>query len=197
MSRMDNAELFRAIGSKTRVKMLKLLLRKNYHITGLAREIGISVPVAAKHVRILEDAGLVSAEEFGNTKVLRLNRERLYGVLDAFSEEYDVSIPKGTNILDILKRVSGVGIKKIGEKEFIVSINGEEGFYIYEVDGSAPNKPVNEFKMEKDGEVAIKRLVPVLKKRVRVHVKEVESGEVIEKGKKKVDEAEAEDAWDA
>jgi len=47
MSRMDNAELFRAIGSKTRVKMLKLLLRKNYHITGLAREIGISVPVAA------------------------------------------------------------------------------------------------------------------------------------------------------
>jgi len=197
MSRMDNAELFRAIGSKTRVKMLKLLLRRNYHITGLAREIGISVPVAAKHVRILEDAGLVSAEEYGNTKVLRLNRERLYGVLDAFSEEYDVSIPKGTNILDILKRVSGVGIKKIGEKEFIVSINGEEGFYIYEVDGSAPNKPVNEFKMEKDGEVAIKRLVPVLKKRVRVHVKEVESGEVIEKGKKKVDEAEAEDAWDA
>ena len=194
MSRMDNAELFRAIGSKTRVKMLKLLLRRNYHITGLAREIGISVPVAAKHVRILEDAGLVSAEEYGNTKVLRLNRERLYGVLDAFSEEYDVSIPKGTNILDILKRVSGVGIKKIGEKEFIVSINGEEGFYIYEVDGSAPNKPVNEFKMEKDGEVAIKRLVPVLKKRVRVHVKEVESGEVIEKGKKKVDEAEAEDA---
>ena len=189
MSRMDNAELFRAIGSKTRVKMLKLLLRRNYHITGLAREIGISVPVAAKHVRILEDAGLVSAEEYGNTKVLRLNRERLYGVLDAFSEEYDVSIPKGTNILDILKRVSGVGIKKIGEKEFIVSINGEEGFYIYEVDGSAPNKPVNEFKMEKDGEVAIKRLVPVLKKRVRVHVKEVESGEVVEKGKKRAEDA--------
>ena len=85
------------------------------------------------------------------------------------------------------RQVSGVGIKKIGEKEFIVSINGEEGFYIYEVDGSAPNKPVNEFKMEKNGEVAIKRLVPVLKKRVRVHVKD-ESGEVVEKGKKKAED---------
>lgn len=150
--------------------MLKLLMKTDYHVSGLAKALGISVPVAAKHVRILEDAELVNRKTFGKTHVLTVNRAKLYDAMETFSEDYEIEARKGTSILDALKDVSGIGIKKIGDKEFIASIDGEEGFYIYEVNGKSPNMPINEYTMVQGGEIEIKRLVPVLKKRVKVTV---------------------------
>jgi DNA-binding transcriptional ArsR family regulator len=167
---MRHEMIFKALGSKTRVEMLKLLMRRDYHVTGLAKALGISVPVAAKHVRILEAAELLESTKFGKTHVLKVNKEKLYDVMETFSEDYEIEVQKGTSILDALKEVAGVGIKKIGDKEFIASIDDEEGFYIYEVDGKFPTMPIDEYKMEQGGEIEIKRLVPVLKKRVRVTV---------------------------
>ncbi len=164
--------IFKALSSKTRVEMMKLLMKSDYHVSGLAKALGISVPVAAKHVRILEDAELVESKIFGKTHVLRVNREKLYEAMETFGEEYGIEVPKGTSIVDALKEVASVGIRKIEDKEFIESIDDEEGFFVYEVDGSSPEMPVNEYKMDKSGEIEIKRLVPVLKKRVRVKVKE-------------------------
>ena len=152
--------------------MVKLLMKEEYHVSGLAKALGISVPVAAKHVRILEDVELVESKIFGRTHVLNVNREKLYEAMEAFGEEYEIKIRKGTSIVDALKEVAGVGVTRIEDKEFIVSIDDDEGFYVYEVDGSLPNTPINEYKMEKDGEIEIKRLVPVLKKRVKVKVKD-------------------------
>ena len=163
--------IFKALSSKTRVEMLKLLMKEEYHVSGLAKALCISVPVAAKHVRILEDAELVESKIFGKTHVLNVNRERLYEAMETFSEEYEIEVRKGTSIVDALKEVAGVGVTRIEDKEFIVSIDDDEGFYVYEVDGRLPNTPINEYKMEKDGEIVIKRLVPVLKKKVKVKVK--------------------------
>ena len=151
--------------------MVKLLMKEEYHVSGLAKALGISVPVAAKHVRILEDVELVESKIFGRTHVLNVNREKLYEAMEAFGEEYEIKIRKGTSIVDALKEVAGVGVTRIEDKEFIVSIDDDEGFYVYEVDGRLPNTPINEYKMEKDGEIVIKRLVPVLKKKVKVKVK--------------------------
>jgi len=170
-----NVEIFRALSSKTRQKMLKLLGQRKFHISGLAREMGISVPVVAKHAKILEAAGLVEREEFGGTHVLRVlrkNKERLYEVLEPFSEEHEIEVQKGTSILEALQTVAGVRMKRVGEREFIASIDGEEGFFVYEVNGKCPDLPVGECKVEKEEEIKIKRLVPVLKKRVRVKVRE-------------------------
>lgn len=166
-----NGNIFKALSSKTRVEMLKLLMLREYHVSGLAKALGISVPVAAKHIKILENAGLVERKEFGKTHVLSVNREKLYEAMETFSEEYEIEVEKGESILDALKEVAGVGIKRIGDREFIVSIDNEEGFYVYEVNGKSPNTPINEYTLEKGGEIEIKRLVPVLKKRVRVRIK--------------------------
>jgi DNA-binding transcriptional ArsR family regulator len=162
--------IFKALSSKTRIEMVKLLMQSDYHVSGLARALGISVPVAAKHVRILEDAELVESKIFGRTHVLSVNREKLYEAMEAFGEEYGIEVQKGASILEVLKQVAGVGTNKIGGKEFLVSIDDEEGFYVYEVEGELPDTPINEYKMEKDGEIEIKRLVPVLKKRVKVKI---------------------------
>lgn len=166
-----NETIFKALSSKTRLKMLMLSMKSIYHISGLAKAVGISVPVAAKHVRILEDAELVEIKKFGKTHVLMVNRGKLYEAMETFSEEYEIEVHKGASILDALKEVAGVGIKKIGDKEFIASIDNEGGFYVYEVNGKSPNMPINEYKMEKSGEIEIKRLVPVLKKRVKVSIR--------------------------
>ena len=164
-------DIFKALSSKTRMDMLKLLMQREYHVSGLAKALDISVPVAAKHVRLLEAAELVQRKDFGKTHVLMVKREKLYEAMETFSEEYEIEVEKGATILDALKGVAGVGIKRVGDKEFIASIDDEEGFYIYEVNGKSPNMPINEYKMEKGGEIEIKRLVPVLKKRVRVELK--------------------------
>ena len=162
--------LFKALSSRTRIEMLKLLMNDNYHISGLAKELGISVPVAAKHTRILEEAGLIESKKYGKTQVLNVKRERLYQALDAFSERHEIEVSEGASILEVLKAVAGVKIKKMGDKEFLVSIDGEKGFYIYEVDGKLPDIPINEYKVAGGEEIEIKRLVPVLKKKVKVKV---------------------------
>jgi DNA-binding transcriptional ArsR family regulator len=162
--------IFKALGSKTRVEILKLLMKGEYHVSGLAKALDISVPVTAKHVKILEDAGLLQCKKFGRTHILKVNREKLYEAMVTFSEEYEIEVRKGTSLLDALKKVAGVGIKRIGDKEFIVSIDGEEGFYVYEVNGKFPDKPINEYMMDHGGEIEIKRLVPVLKKRVKINM---------------------------
>ena len=162
--------LFKALSSKTRKEMLKLLMKADYHVSGLAKALDISVPVAAKHVKILEEAQLVTRKTFGKTHVLTVNRAKLYEALETFSENYEIEAREGTSILEALKDVAGIGIKKVGDKEFIASIDGEEGFYIYEVNGKTPDLPINEYKMEGGSEIEIKRLVPVLKKRVKVTV---------------------------
>ena len=162
--------IFKALGSKTRVAMIKLLMIREYHVSGLAKALDISVPVAAKHVKILEKVGAVENEVFGKTHVLSVNRERLYEAMETFSDEYEIEVEKGASLLDALREVAGVGVKRVADREFIVSVDNEEGFFVYEVNGKLPNKPINEYKINKGEEIEIKRLVPVLKKRVRVKI---------------------------
>ncbi len=163
--------LFKALSSRTRIEMLKLLMNDSYHISGLAKALGISVPVAAKHTRILEEAGLIESKKYGKTHVLNVKRERLYQALDTFGEHHEIEVSEGASILEVLKAVAGVKIKKMDDKEFVVSIDGEKGFYIYEVNGNLPDMPINEYKVAESAEIEIKRLVPVLKKKVKVSVK--------------------------
>ena len=167
---MDN-NIFRALSSKTRVKMLRTLAKKELHISGLARELGISVPVASKHVEILEKAGLVERESFGRTHVVKAKKENLHELEAILRESHTLELEKGLSLLDALKQIPGIEIKKTGDKEYITSIDGEEGYYLYEVDGKIPDVPINEYEVRGDLEVEIKKLLPVEKKKIFVNVK--------------------------
>ena len=63
---MGNNKVFRALSSPTRIKILKTLMNKEMHLSGLARQINISVPVTSRHIKILEDVGLINKRVFGN-----------------------------------------------------------------------------------------------------------------------------------
>jgi DNA-binding transcriptional ArsR family regulator len=162
--------MFKALSSETRREMLKSLIREEKHITGLAKELGISVPVAAKHIKILESVGLVERRKFGRSHIMRAKTERMHSALEFLGETFDINIQKGASVLDVLKEISGVTVKSIGDKEYVTSVDGEEGYYIYEVNGKPPNTSINKFTVKNDTKVELKKLVPVKKKEIRIKV---------------------------
>ncbi len=163
-------DLFKALNSTTRLNMLKTLAKKEMHISGLARELNLSNPVVARHVKILETAGLIYRKKFGKTHVLLCKIGNMDSLLNAFAETCEVNVPKGSSILEALKKVGGVEVKEVRDKEFVISIDGEQGFYLYEVNGKPPDTTVGEFKIEKDSTIEWKKLVPVTRKRIFVKI---------------------------
>lgn len=168
---MATVDLFVVLRSKTRREILKTLMKREMHISGIAREFGISVPQASKHCKLLEEKGLVEKKTFGRTQVLKAKPDALYNLMDYFSDETKVEIPKGSNIIDALSQVSGITVEKADERGFLTSIDGEEGFYIYEVNGRAPNVPMDKFTVKEDLTVELKKILYVKKKKLDITVK--------------------------
>ena len=163
--------LFKAVSSNTRLSILEHLNEGDKHISGLAREIGISVPVAAKHVKILEKAELIERKKVGNTHMIGIKLNNVYSFLDHFAENRKLEVEQGTTLLEALKSVAAVEVTKIGDRIKVVSTDGEEGFYVYEVDGKFSDKTVDEYVFYKDVVVEWKKLVPVTKKRLLVNIR--------------------------
>jgi DNA-binding transcriptional ArsR family regulator len=163
--------LFKAISSDTRLSILEHLSEGDKHISGLAREIGISVPVAARHIKILEKAELVERKKFGNTHMIGIKLNNVYSFLDHFAENKRLEVEQGTTLLEALKNVAAVEVTKMGNRVKVVSTDGEEGFYVYEVDGKLSDKTVDEYEFHKDAVVEWKKLVPITKKRLLVSIR--------------------------
>jgi DNA-binding transcriptional ArsR family regulator len=163
--------MFKALSSTTRVEIIKSLLRREMHISAIARELKISVPVASKHVKVLEKAGLVEKREYGRSQVLKAKPERLYEMFDIFSQSAELELKRGTSILDALKSTCNLDTKTINEKEFLISINGKEGYYLYEVDGKIADYPMDRYKIRNDVEFKLKKLIPITERKVKVKLK--------------------------
>jgi len=170
MTQIDN-KVFKAMGSSTRMNMLQILADTEMHISGLAKELNISVPVAAKHVRILEDVDLIERKEFGRTHILKIKSKNMIDICNKFTKVDNIELPKGSSLLDALKSVSAVEVKKVGNREYVISTDGEEGLFLYEIDGKPSDKTVDEYLLDKDVTIKWKKLVPVTQKKISVNIK--------------------------
>ncbi len=70
-------ETFAALADPTRIAFLERLEHADATITQLADRAGISLPGARKHVRVLEEVGLVSTRKQGRARVCTLGPRRL------------------------------------------------------------------------------------------------------------------------
>ncbi|GBE53966.1 MAG TPA: ArsR family transcriptional regulator [Euryarchaeota archaeon] len=163
-------DLFSVMKSSTRRDILKLLMKEDMHISGIARAMKISVPQASKHIKILEEKNLVEKKIFGRTHVLRAKTENIYKILDGFSEEYRIEVEEGTSVLEALKQVAGVRVESLGERNFVISVDGEDGYYIYEVNGKLPDISMDKFRLKEDTVVDLKKIVHAKKKRMDIKV---------------------------
>lgn len=167
-------DVFRVLGNENRRSMLRILMTRDLHVSALAKELSISVPVALKHVRVLEQANFVSREKVGNSHLVSINREavsRIKSAYDLFDRPLVVEVDKGVSLLDALKKVASLSVKSTADGSFISGVDGKQGYYIYEVDGKFSEKPVDQFFVSKDLSVEFKRLLPVIGKKVLVKIK--------------------------
>jgi DNA-binding transcriptional ArsR family regulator len=168
---MSNNKIFRALSSQTRIKILKTLLHKEMHLSGLARELKISVPVISRHIKILENVDLINKKIYGNTYVLTTKTKNLELVLEPFVDESLIEIEKKKSIFEALKQLPGIEIKKIGKHHYISSVNGENGYFIYEINGELPKKPIDEFTIEKNLTFDLKKIISIKKKKIEIKLK--------------------------
>jgi DNA-binding transcriptional ArsR family regulator len=167
---MGNDCLFKALCSSTRIEIMQILTKHEMHLSGLARKINISVPVVSRHIKILEEAGLVNKRIIGNVHLLNAKIRGLEKILEQFVEESSVEINKYDSLLDALNQLPGIEVKKFGGQQYIHSVDGEKGNYIYEVDGKLPNTPVDKYKPKKDVTLNLKKIVSINKKKVNIKV---------------------------
>ena len=169
---MDNERLFKALSSSSRIKILKILANEEIHLTALAKKIGLSKPVVSRHIKILEKAGLINKKIIGNIYLLKTNIKNMEAALDPFIESQTIVIKKDKNLFDALKQIPGIEVKKQGSKGYIKSINNEKGYYIYEVNGVLPEKPIDEYKVDNDLNLEIKKIVTIKKKSINIKIKD-------------------------
>lgn len=80
---LDHA--FTAFADPTRRGILELLGRTDASISDLAERFDMSLTGVKKHVRLLEDAGLVRSEKVGRVRTCRLGARRLEDELEWIS----------------------------------------------------------------------------------------------------------------
>ena len=166
-------DIFKVLGNSNRRSMLQILLKKNMHISALAKELNISVPVALKHTNILEEAGLVERQHVGTTHLLKIKKDavkKLEKLWSLFEKPLVVEVKKGENILNAMRKVPGIKIETGSAGVSITAVDGTKGYFVYAVDGKLPDAPADKFKITKDIEIELQRLVPVIGKKILIKV---------------------------
>ena len=82
--------VFHALGDATRRRMLRELAKNERTVGELAQPFDISLAAASKHIKALENAGLIQREVRGRTHLCRLNPAPLAGAHEwlSFYEQF-------------------------------------------------------------------------------------------------------------
>ena len=98
-ARLDH--VFHALGDATRRRMLRELASGERTVSQLAQPFDISLAAASKHIKALENAGLIRREVRGRTHLCRLDPGPLASAHEwlSFYERF------WTNRLDVLERL--------------------------------------------------------------------------------------------
>ena len=89
MSVNPRERIFPALASLPRRQILAFLAQTALATSDLAERFGMSAPAISRHLAVLQNAGLVSAERQGQRVLYRLNRDALLDALARFASEVD------------------------------------------------------------------------------------------------------------
>ena len=91
--------VFQALASVPRRQILAFLAQTALSTSDLAARFGMSPPAISRHLSVLQQAGLVSAERQGQRVLYRLNRDALLGALARFASEVDGPLRREPQVL--------------------------------------------------------------------------------------------------
>jgi len=78
-------DVFQAISDPIRREIILLLSEKNLTLNGVSQNFTISRPAISKHIKILEECGLVTIQQQGRERYCNVNPEPLNEVYDWLS----------------------------------------------------------------------------------------------------------------
>ena len=81
--------IFAALASVPRRQIIAFLGQTALATSDLAARFGMSAPAVSRHLSVLQQAGLVSAERQGQRVLYRLRRDALLDALARFASEVD------------------------------------------------------------------------------------------------------------
>lgn len=84
------ADRFRVLSEPIRLKILQALRECELTVTDMTREIGISQPNASKHLRILQDAGILHREQRGNSVFYSIADETIFELCEVVCGSLEV-----------------------------------------------------------------------------------------------------------
>lgn len=76
------SELYKALGDYTRIRILWLLMEREWCVSGLAKEIKMTESAISHHLRILRIARLVNGHKIGKNVFYNLSDEHVKGILE-------------------------------------------------------------------------------------------------------------------
>ena len=80
-------DVFQAIADPTRRQIISLVARQPLHLNAVAAHFAVSRPAISKHIRILEECGLLMVQQQGRERICRANLEQLRQVAE-WVEQY-------------------------------------------------------------------------------------------------------------
>jgi DNA-binding transcriptional ArsR family regulator len=92
------ARRHRALGSGTRLRILRLLSERRLPVSDIASALGFSVPTASRHLAILAKAGLVQRTRLGMRVVCRLSGAGAELLREAGSVDDRVDMPDPSDL---------------------------------------------------------------------------------------------------
>lgn len=124
--------VYEALASEVRIKIIQLLSKNKMNIKELARELGISSPIVIKHIKKLEDAGIIKTEKVpGKSGLQKLSILKVDHIEINFPKKifhsfdsYETSVPVGHYTDFDLKPTCGLA----SEKDFIGPVDDPKYF---------------------------------------------------------------------
>jgi len=77
-----HANLCSALADPSRILILYALNEKPRNVSDLAKELGLSQPTASRHLNVLRERGLVSAQREGQSVIHTITDQRVIQALD-------------------------------------------------------------------------------------------------------------------
>jgi ArsR family transcriptional regulator len=83
------AEILKALGHPTRVKIIKFLADGERCVKEIWQELGIPQPTVSQHINILKSAGIISFRKDGVKTCYRVEEPKAVEIIKLLSEEGD------------------------------------------------------------------------------------------------------------
>lgn len=89
VKKFDCISALKALGEENRMRIVRMLLKKQHSVNDIAESLGITQYNVSKHLRILREAGLLEQEKLG--------QQRLY----TLAADFRAHLAENRNVLDL------------------------------------------------------------------------------------------------